>query len=65
MDAHTSTGGVGVKVISLFDLTGNMLKPWRDAGYECHLVDTQHQGDNVLRAIDRSKVVTGVAREVI
>ena len=28
--------------ISLFDLTGNMLKPWLDAGYECHLFDIQH-----------------------
>ena len=28
--------------ISLFDLTGTMLKPWLDAGYECYSVDTQH-----------------------
>ena len=28
--------------VSLFDLTGNMLIPWRDAGYECWIVDNQH-----------------------
>jgi len=29
-------------VVSLFDLTGEVVKPWRDAGYECWIVDTQH-----------------------
>ena len=29
-------------VASLFDYTGNMLKPWHDAGYECHIFDIQH-----------------------
>lgn len=29
-------------VISCFDLTGNMIKPWLENGYECHIVDTQH-----------------------
>lgn len=29
-------------VISCFDLSGNMLKPWRDAGYLCYAVDLQH-----------------------
>lgn len=28
--------------ISLFDYSGNSLIPWRNAGYECHLFDTQH-----------------------
>ena len=28
--------------ISLFDYTGNMLKPWLKAGYECHVIDVQH-----------------------
>ncbi len=31
-----------MKVASLFDYTGNMLKPWREAGYECHIYDIQH-----------------------
>lgn len=29
-------------VVSLFDKTGNMVKPWADAGYECWCVDIQH-----------------------
>lgn len=29
-------------VISLCDLTGNMVRPWAEAGYECWCVDTQH-----------------------
>jgi hypothetical protein len=31
-----------VRVISLFDYTGNMLIPWAEAGYDCHAVDIQH-----------------------
>ena len=29
-------------VISLFDLTGAMVKPWVDAGYQCFIFDMQH-----------------------
>ncbi len=29
-------------VISLCDLTGNMVRPWAQAGYECHCIDIQH-----------------------
>lgn len=29
--------------ISLFDYTGNMLQPWHEAGYECHIFDKQHR----------------------
>lgn len=29
-------------VLSLFDYTGIMVKPWADAGYECICVDIQH-----------------------
>ena len=28
--------------LSLFDLTGNMVKPWAEAGYECICVDIRH-----------------------
>jgi hypothetical protein len=35
--------------ISLFDYTGVMLEPWADAGYECHIIDIQHPGDDTLR----------------
>ena len=29
--------------INLFDYTGEMLRPWLDAGYECHIFDIQHR----------------------
>lgn len=29
-------------VLSLCDYTGNMVRPWLDAGYECWIVDLQH-----------------------
>lgn len=32
-------------VISLCDLTGNMVQPWIDAGYSAVLVDPQHSGN--------------------
>ncbi len=31
-------------VLSLFDRTGNMVKPWAEAGYDCWCVDSQHEG---------------------
>lgn len=30
-------------VLSLCDYTGNMVRPWLDAGYECWIVDTRHE----------------------
>ena len=30
-------------VVSLFDLTGVMIEPWLNAGYECWVVDLQHK----------------------
>ena len=41
-------------VISCFDLTGNMIRPWAEAGYLCYCVDIQHpQGEtrqgNIIR----------------
>jgi hypothetical protein len=29
-------------ILSFFDRTGALVKPWADAGYECHIVDIQH-----------------------
>ena len=29
-------------VVSLCDLTGNMVRPWAEAGYECQCIDLQH-----------------------
>jgi len=39
-------------VISLFDFTGSMVRPWAEAGYECRCYDIQHPAsgkpDNVF-----------------
>ena len=40
-------------VISLCDYTGNMVKPWADAGYECICYDLQH-------SIRRDRIEGGV-----
>jgi len=32
-------------VLSLYDFTGEALKPWADAGYECYAFDIQHTGN--------------------
>ena len=32
-------------VISLYDYTGEGLKPWAEAGYECYAYDIQHNSD--------------------
>ena len=31
-----------MRAISLYDYTGNVLKPWAEAGYECYALDIQH-----------------------
>jgi len=32
-----------MNIISCFDKSTNMMKPWADAGYTCYCVDTQHK----------------------
>lgn len=32
-------------MLSLFDKTGNMAKPWAEAGYDCICIDLQHEGE--------------------
>lgn len=34
-------------VISLYDFTGEALKPWAEAGYDCYAYDIQHSKENV------------------
>jgi hypothetical protein len=34
-------------VISLYDYTGEALKPWAEAGYTCYAYDIQHSKDNM------------------
>ena len=31
-------------VLSLYDFTGEALRPWADAGYDCYAFDIQHHG---------------------
>jgi hypothetical protein len=38
-----------VKVVSLYDFTGEAVKPWAEAGYECHCYDIQHIENKVQR----------------
>ena len=35
-------------VLSLCDLTGNMVRPWAEAGYRCICVDIQHPEEGVV-----------------
>lgn len=50
-------------VISLCDLTGTMVQPWADAGYECWCFDTQHS-IRVPRKEGNINYVWGDARSV-
>ena len=34
-------------VLSLYDFTGEALKPWAEAGYECYAFDIQHKGSGL------------------
>lgn len=38
-------------VISLCDLTGNMVQPWIEAGYNAVLVDPQHEGNEGFESV--------------
>ena len=37
-------------VLSLFDLTGEAVKPWADAGYQCFIFDMQHTEESIQQA---------------
>jgi hypothetical protein len=58
MDSSVCDSEHGV-VLSLFDQTGNMVRPWAEAGYECIAVDIQndgtteeHVGDGVIYHVE-------------
>jgi hypothetical protein len=42
-------------VISLFDVTGNMVRPWAEAGYDCVCVDLAHERSGQDGRISRVK----------
>lgn len=47
-------------VLSLFDLTGNMVKPWADAGYRTLCIDQQRDGTDIRQWLpprDNYKIV--------
>ena len=44
-----SAWSTDVIAVSLFDYTGNMLLPWLEAGYECHIFDIQHPPGHSVR----------------
>jgi hypothetical protein len=48
-------------VISLCDLTGNMVKPWIEAGYSAVLVDPQHEGNEGFEWIGRDQFINRIA----
>ncbi len=33
-----------MKIISLYDYTGEAVRPWAEAGYDCYCYDIQHEG---------------------
>lgn len=45
-------------VVSLCDLTGNMVRPWAEAGYRCVCYDLQHS----IRAAREERVGSGLIR---
>mgnify|MGYP003646627384 FL=1 len=47
-----------MRCIGLFDYTGVMLKPWLEAGYECHIFDIQHPPGKTIR--DDGMILWGV-----
>lgn len=47
-------------VVSLCDLTGNFVRPWAEAGYECYCVDIEHS----IRRDREERVGAGVIRYV-
>ena len=40
-------------VISLYDFTGEALKPWADAGHECYAFDIQHDPHEITKEYSR------------
>lgn len=39
-------------VLSLFDYTTNMVKPWAEAGHECWCIDLQHDGYRCVNGVN-------------
>ena len=50
-------------VISLFDYTGNMVRPWAEDGYTCYCYDIQHDG-LLLEAFDSGGSISYVSADL-
>lgn len=37
-----------MSIVSLFDLSGHMVRPWAKAGFHCVIVDTQHEREGMI-----------------
>ena len=42
LSPDTTPNRLRMQIVSLFDYTGEALKPWAEAGYECFAYDIQH-----------------------
>lgn len=49
-----------MRVLSLCDLTGNMVRPWLEAGHECTIVDLQHKP-----GVEREWLLTRVGADIL
>ena len=45
------------QIISLYDYTGEAVKPWAEAGYECFCYDIQHDAKKTWNTVKLSQVV--------
>lgn len=53
-------------VLSLFDYTANMVRPWAEVGYACYCADTKHTGyDNDIEKFDSGGFITKLKQDVM
>ena len=45
------------QIISLYDYTGEALRPWAEAGFECYAYDIQHTRDTPTEFIGAGYIV--------
>lgn len=54
------------RVLSLFDYTGNMVRPWAEAGYSCYCADTKHTGyDDNIECFESGGFITKLKQDVM
>lgn len=50
----------GFNVVSLFDYTGNMVRPWAEAGHHCTIVDVQHKREGMIECFESGGSIMAV-----